>query len=171
MLNRTAVSNWRTDVCHRKSTNLCTRNITCNKQYMNKRIGEPGRCSRQSDEPRAGRFGVRIPAKANSHLQNSPDRHWGPLLNGYRGFSQGEKQPWSEVDSDLPNADVKNERSYTSTFCKCLHGVDRDSFTEVAIFNCVLEKLLFFVEVWNGKRTLPILDRRRVSFGFAVSRD
>ena len=41
---------------------------------VNIRIGEPGRCSRHSDEPRAGRSVVRSPTKANSHLKDSPDR-------------------------------------------------------------------------------------------------
>jgi len=142
---------------------------------INIRIGEPGRCSRHSDEPWAGRSVVRIPTKENSYLQDTQDRLWGPLLNGYRGFFQGVEQPGSDVYSDLPNADGKNERSYTSTSCKCLHGVDTDSFTFLYEqrwpYLIVFEKLLFFAEVWNSKRTLEILDRRRVSFGFAVRRD
>jgi hypothetical protein len=97
-------------------------------ENINIRIGEPGRCSRHSNEPRTGRSGVRTLAKANFHFWSSPDRLWGPQLNGYRGYFQGVKQPGSEVYSDLPNADVKNERSNTSTSCKCLHGVNRDSF-------------------------------------------
>jgi hypothetical protein len=87
---------------------------------INIRIGEPERCSRHSDEPRPG---VPIPAKANSHLQNSLARLWGPLLNVYLDFFRGVKQPRSEVYSDQPNADDKNERSYTSTACKCLRGL------------------------------------------------
>ena len=70
--------------------------------------------------------------KRFSLLQKHPDRLWGPsslLCNGYRGSSQGIKQPGREFDNSPPSSDeVKNEWSYTSAPIVWLHWMDRDSF-------------------------------------------
>ena len=58
---------------------------------------------------------------------------WGTpslLFNGHQGSFPGIKLPCFKVDHHLPSsAEVKNERSYTSTPPICLHGTDRDNFT------------------------------------------
>ena len=62
---------------------------------------------------------------------NRPDGFWNSStlqLNGYWVYFLEISRPGREVDRSPPcSAEVKNERSYTSTFPMCLHGVYMDN--------------------------------------------
>ena len=67
-----------------------------------------------------------------------PDRLWGlpgSLFNLYRGSFSGIKRLGHDFNHSPPsNAEVENERCYTSTPLICLRGVDRDNFTFFYLF-------------------------------------
>jgi hypothetical protein len=86
-----------------------------------------------------------------------PDRLWGPpslLFNGYRGTFPEVKWPEREVNHSSPSsAEIKNEWSYTSAPHICLHGMERESFTNrrftVDCRNLVLLAILFFFPIFR----------------------
>jgi hypothetical protein len=66
-------------------------------------------------------------------LSKSPQRHQdlpGLLFTGHLGSSPGIKWLGCEIHHPPPSsAEGKNTKSYTSTPCICLCGVDRDNVT------------------------------------------
>ena len=80
-------------------------------------------------KPRAGRLGVRIPARVRNFfsISNRSDWNWGPaslLLSGHSNNFSGVKHQAHNVNHVPPTAEIKNEWSYASILLICLRVID-----------------------------------------------
>jgi hypothetical protein len=102
--------------CHRKCRRFCSGFHEINGIRKVERLDGPG-----SNSGRARKFSPKRPDRLRCPRCS--------LLNGYWGSFPSINWPRHEVKhNSLSSAEVKNERSYTSTPHTSLHVVDREDF-------------------------------------------
>ena len=117
--------------------------------------------------------GVRNPARAFSLLQHVHGTHPASYSMGTGFFFKWVKRPGREVDNSHPSsAEVRSERSYTSSSPIHPHGVDRDNFY-VYESHCFPQNI-FRVEKFSvaklDRETLACIKELRIRSGMNVDR-